>query len=158
MTSRFTRAILALALALFVGLMLAGGEAWAAAPPTLEVQTIGSGIVTASGISCGAGNLACSTAYANDPTSVTLTATPSAGWTFVRWDDDAGLVCATPTCTLSVTGDMYATAVFTTSAAVQVATVTAAVTQDSGVPEGNVTDTSADSTIDCPNNNCSAPR
>lgn len=143
---------LALALAVAGGLLFAGAEASAAPPPTLEVQTIGDGIVTASGISCGAGQLNCGTAYGSS-VDVTLTATPSAGWAFDHWDDTGGACAAANPCTLTgITGDNHATAVFTTTSSVQSATLTTSVTQTHAtppVPEGTVTDASIDSPITC---------
>jgi uncharacterized repeat protein (TIGR02543 family) len=140
------------AVAVVCGLLLGGADASAAPPPTLEVQTIGVGIVTASGINCGATRLLCGTAYGSS-VDVSLKATPGTGWTFSRWDD-TGTGCDgtnTNPCTAltAISGDNHATAVFTTTKSVQSATLTTSVSDDSGTPEGTVTDPSADSPISC---------
>ena len=156
MVSRRTRASVALAFAVVFGLLLAGGTSWAAPPPTLEVQTIGAGTVKATGISCGGGHLTCATAYGSS-VDVTLTAVPASGWTFKQWDDD-GAGCPTNPCTLpSINNDNFVTAVFATTNAVQLATLTTSVTFDDSTPpvaEGSVTDPSLDSPISCPAGSC----
>jgi len=149
-SQRGRSAWLALALAVVCGLLFAGGDASATPPPTLEVQTIGAGVVTGTGISCGSSHLACGTAYGSS-VDVTLKATPATGWTFVRWDDDAAGCGATATCTLpAISGDNHATAVFSTTKSVQAATLTTSVSEDGGTPEGTVTDGSTtDAPITC---------
>ena len=72
----------------------------------LTVTNVGNGTITSNpvGIDCGTD---CSESYASG-TSVTLTATPSAGNTFVGWSRD----CTGLTCTLSMTAAKNVTATF----------------------------------------------
>ena len=79
-------------------------------PYTLTVARggTGTGTVTGSGITCG---VTCSTTVASG-TSITLTATPAAGSSFVSWAN-----CNTPsgtTCTMAMTADKTVTATFNT--------------------------------------------
>ena len=77
-------------------------------PYTLSVTTSGSGSVTSSpaGISCGA---TCSASF-NYGTAVTLTASPSAGYSFSGWS--GGGCSGTGTCTVTLTGNTTVTATF----------------------------------------------
>jgi uncharacterized protein YjiK len=74
---------------------------------TLNVEVTGSGTITSSpsGISCGSD---CTQEYSNT-TSVTLTATPSAGFSFVRWE---GACTGSGSCVVSMTSDRNVRAVF----------------------------------------------
>jgi uncharacterized repeat protein (TIGR02543 family) len=130
--------------ALSVALLLGAGSPPAQAattPPTLKVEVIGMGKVTGLGINCGAGGLTCYSAYGTDPQPVSLTATASSGWTFSHWEDG----CSGASCSPSVTGNMTATAIFTTANAVQTATFGVSPTAD----DGAVTNGSASYPIDC---------
>jgi len=73
---------------------------------TLLVSTSGSGTVTSndSKINCG---LTCSATYTSG--SVTLTASPSSGWTFVGW---GGNCSGTGSCSLTMNGNKSVTATF----------------------------------------------
>ncbi|CAK0749893.1 exported hypothetical protein [Gammaproteobacteria bacterium] len=75
---------------------------------TLTVTKTGSGTVTSNpaGISCDSD---CSESY-NSGTSVTLTATPAAGFTFAGWGGDCS---GTTSCTLSMTAAKNVSATFT---------------------------------------------
>lgn len=99
-------------LALLGAFALGGGAppASAAASPSLVIQVIGSGKVTGTGINCGLGKLACYAEY-DSANPQTLTASPSNGWTFTRWNDG----CTGPTnpCTTATPGgNQIVTAVF----------------------------------------------
>ena len=87
-----------------------GGSGFGAASLVVIKAGSGSGTVAGqqgSGIACGS---ACFSAYAKAGTSVTLTATPDAGFAFLGW---AGGGCTgTDPCTLPVNGAMLVTAVF----------------------------------------------
>lgn len=74
---------------------------------TLNVEVTGSGTITSSpsGISCGSD---CTQEYSNT-TSVTLTATPSAGFSLVRWE---GACTGSGSCVVSMTSDRNVRAVF----------------------------------------------
>ena len=74
---------------------------------TLNVEVSGSGTITSSpsGISCGSD---CSQEY-SDSTSVTLTATPSAGFSFDRWE---GACTGSASCVVSMSADRNVRAVF----------------------------------------------
>src|SRR5205823_7120880 len=126
-------------------LLLGAGSApaVAAAPPTLRVEVIGMGTVTGLGINCGAGNLTCYSAYGSQ--APTLTETPSTGWVFSGWADDTSGCAASTTCPVTLTGNNTATAVFTTSAAVQTATFGVSL----AAAHGAVTNGSTDYPIDC---------
>lgn len=82
---------------------------WASAVPTysLTVGLVGSGTVTSSpaGITCGTN---CSATFGGGRT-VTLTAVPAAGWTFVAWTGGCG---GSGGCTLSLQGDTTVIPVF----------------------------------------------
>ena len=135
----------ALLLAAVIALVAGGSVARAAAPPTLTIEVIGTGTVTGTGINCGVGNLTCYAAYAADPTPVTLTETPSAGWTFQGWED-SGIPCAAAaTCSPSVTGNETVTAVFASTAP----TVQTATYGVSLAGNGTVTNGSTANPIDC---------
>jgi uncharacterized repeat protein (TIGR02543 family) len=111
--------------ALLAALGLGGGAAPAAAAgsPTLKIEVIGAGRVTGLGINCGTGALACYAAYGTSPTAVTLKAAAAAGWTFSHWEDDASTCGTTATpCPVTVSNDMTATAVFTTTKVVTTST------------------------------------
>jgi hypothetical protein len=71
----------------------------------------GNGSVTATGINCGAGNTDCTEAYST-ATSVNLTATPAAGWRFLRWE--GALTGSTNPDTVSMSTDRSVTALFAT--------------------------------------------
>jgi hypothetical protein len=66
--------------------------------------------ITANGINCGDGNTDCSESY-SDGTSVTLTAVPDTGRSWVSWGDDASGSSAT-TGTVTMNSDKTASAVF----------------------------------------------
>ena len=135
----------AVACAVFSALLLlgvGGAPALAAAPPTLKVEVIGMGKVTGLGINCGVGSLTCYSAYGSQ--SPTLTETPSAGWTFVGWDDDTSGCAASATCPVTLTGNNTATAVFTTQAAVQPETFDVSLAGHGAVANG-----STNAPIDC---------
>lgn len=132
-------------LAAAIALVAGGSVARAAAPPTLTIEVIGEGEVTGTGINCGAGSLTCYAAYAADPTSVILTETPSAGWTFQGWQDSGATCAAAVTCTTSVSGNETVTAVFA-SASPTVQTATYGV---SLAGHGAVTNGSTANPIDC---------
>ncbi len=70
----------------------------AAGAADLKIEVIGKGTVTGTGINCGLGSSPATPPTARSATTVTLTATPSPGWTFVRWEDAAGLCCGVTTC------------------------------------------------------------
>jgi hypothetical protein len=74
---------------------------------TLTVSVVGSGAVTSSpsGISCGN---SCSASFTQG-VSVTLTAVPAAGWSFVAWTGACG---GTAACTLSLYNDAVVMPVF----------------------------------------------
>lgn len=134
-------------LAAAIALVAGGSVARAAAPPTLTIEVIGEGTVTGTGINCGVGNLACHSSYSADPTSVPLTATPSAGWTFANdWEDD-GSACSgiAGPCTVSVTGSKTVTVVFASTAP----TVQTAAYGVSLAGNGAVTNGSTANPIDC---------
>jgi hypothetical protein len=78
----------------------------------LAVGTMGSGTVTSSpgGISCGT---VCSAQFVSG-TSVTLTATPAAGWAFSSW---GGACAGTGSCTITMDGPKSVTATFIQTAA-----------------------------------------
>ena len=75
----------------------------------LSISTVGSGTVTSNtgGISCGA---TCSASYSTGA-SVTLTASPAAGYTFTGWS--GGSCTGTSTCVLTMSAAKSATATFT---------------------------------------------
>jgi phospholipase C len=88
-------------------------------PPTLVVTVsgaTGSGTVASNPgniAECGPGGEGCFGSFANG-TDVTLTATPSSGYTFTGW---SGAGCSgTATCSVTVTANTSVTATFTTSA------------------------------------------
>jgi uncharacterized repeat protein (TIGR02543 family) len=83
----------------------------AASSFTLQVNASGSGTVTSApaGINCG---VDCSESYASG-TSVTLTATPAAGYTFGGWN--GGGCSGTGSCTVSMTVARTTTATFVAS-------------------------------------------
>lgn len=138
----------AVACAVFSAVLLLGvGGAPARAattPPTLKVEVIGMGKVTGLGINCGVGSLTCYSAYGTQ--SPTLTETPSAGWQFSGWKDDALGCAGASSCPMTVTGDMTATAVFTTASAVQTETFGVSVAAGGAVTNGSDT---ANYPIDC---------
>lgn len=94
----------ALLAALVVG--VGGASARGLDTTTLLVEVIGGGQVSGGGgqIGCGAGGVACYATYVSG-TSVTITASAGAGWTFAGWDG-----CSTEsgaTCTVSLNGSDY---------------------------------------------------
>jgi hypothetical protein len=76
----------------------------------LTVTVTGGGLVTSSqpGIACGGGATACTADYLTG-TSVTLTVTPAAGWTFAGW---SGSCAGTSACIVSMTAARTANATF----------------------------------------------
>ena len=115
-----------------------------AGPPTDYTLTVarggtGTGTVTGTGINCGT---TCSTTVASG-TSITLTASPSAGSSFAGWTN-----CDTPsgtTCTMSMTANKTVTATF---ASIPVGALTVAVPTSSTTGSYNVT-------VDCSGGVCS---
>ncbi len=87
---------------------------------TLTVTTVGSGIVTASGINCGTD---CQQGY-NDGTSVTLTAAASGANVFVGWGGDCLSSDTKTTCTVTMTADRLVRATFGDGIPANVAFVT----------------------------------
>jgi hypothetical protein len=73
---------------------------------TLRATVSGAGTITGGGLSCGT---TCTTTHP-DGTAVSLTATPAAGQRFVRWTGACS--ATTPTCSVTLTGDATAGAVF----------------------------------------------
>ncbi len=82
----------------------------ATATLTVDLSGSGSGGVTSSpaGVSCGGSQTSCSAAFATG-TSVTLTATPTGGHTFLGW---SGACTGTDGCVVSLTGDRLVVATF----------------------------------------------
>ncbi len=82
----------------------------ATATLTVDLSGSGSGGVTSSpaGVSCGGSQTSCSAAFATG-TSVTLTATPTGGHTFLGW---SGACTGTGGCVVSLTGDRLVVATF----------------------------------------------
>jgi Divergent InlB B-repeat domain len=78
---------------------------------TLTVSVSGSGTVTGTGISCGNGATACTTTDHAANSTVTLTATPTAGGTFVGWSGGT-CVGTTTTCAVTFTSSKTVTATF----------------------------------------------
>ncbi len=76
-------------------------------PQTLDVAKVGSGTVTSdpAGIDCGA---TCSADFPEN-SSVTLTATPDAGWLFDQWNNDCS---GSGGCTVTMTADRFVQAAF----------------------------------------------
>ncbi len=109
----------ALLLVAAISVAVGGASAHAATtPPSLKIEVIGKGKVTGPGFNCGVGSLTCYASYASATPTVPLTEAPAAGWTFSGWTD--GATCGSATgCPVPVSGDTTATAVFTTTAAVQ---------------------------------------
>jgi uncharacterized repeat protein (TIGR02543 family) len=149
------RAGVVCALLLQMALVVGGGAATAraaaaAAPPTLKIEVIGAGRVTGLGIICGLANLACYSSYGTDHEAVTLTATAAPGWTFSGWEDGV-LGCGnTNPCAVAggVTGNMTATAVFTTTSVVKTSTFGVSLASPAN---GTVTNgPSSNYPIDCP--------
>jgi hypothetical protein len=141
-----TRYVPALLLGATIALVAGGSVARAAAPPTLTVEVIGNGQVTGTGISCGAGSLTCYATYSSAQ-MVTLTPTASTGWTFTGWQDDCG-----PTCSVGATGNLTATAVFSSTApTVQTATYGVSVAGKGTIANGSTTNQ-----IDCAPNSTPA--
>jgi Divergent InlB B-repeat domain/CARDB/Right handed beta helix region len=85
-----------------IGAYEAGGRV------TLSVSKTGGGTVTSSpaGVSCGA---TCAAPFDRD-TTVTLTVTPAAGWTFTGWG--GGSCSGTAPCTVTMSGNTSVTATF----------------------------------------------
>jgi uncharacterized repeat protein (TIGR02543 family) len=134
-----------------ISVALGGASAHAAGPPpTLKIEVIGKGKVTGTGINCGVGSLTCYSSYVSASPSVTLTEAPAAGWTFSGWDDAALTACpalpAPTTCAVPVSGDTTATAIFTTTAAVQSETFGVALASS---PTGTVANGSTNYPILC---------
>ena len=132
------------ALLLGAAIALGGGAppAYAAGPPTLQIEVVGQGTVTGTGINCGLGSLSCYSAYGSASTTVPLTPTPAAGWTFLHWEDAPG--CAA-TCTVAFAGSpVTATAVFETTNPVQTSTLNV-----SSSTIGAITDGSTNYPINC---------
>ena len=86
--------------------------------PTLSAAVTGQGTVTSSsgGISCPAGQ--CSATIPTG-TSVTLTATPAAGWSFAGWTGDC-VAETSPTCTEAINTPHASTALFDPSLTTEV--------------------------------------
>jgi len=83
---------------------------------TLSINpTPTNGTVTSSpaGINCGSGGSACSASFTSGST-VTLTATPDAGYTFAGWTGDCSS-CSTSTCTINMNANKTCSANFTPS-------------------------------------------
>jgi uncharacterized repeat protein (TIGR02543 family) len=69
---------------------------------------------TSSGINCGSGGSACSASFTSGST-VTLTATPSTGYTFAGWTGDCSGCGTSTTCTINMDDDKICSASFTAS-------------------------------------------
>ena len=132
--------------ALFAALALGPGGAPAGAapttPPTLQIEVIGQGTVTGTGIHCGRGSLSCYSAYGSS-TAVTLTEAPASGWTFSGWEDGAAACAAATTCPVAPGTNVTATAVFSTTGAVQTSTL------DVSSTNGDIANGSASYPVDC---------
>lgn len=127
---------------LLAGLVLgAPAPALGASPPTLQIEVIGQGTVTGTGIDCGLGHLSCYSAYGSS-SPVPLTEAPASGWTFSGWEDAASCGAAT-TCPVTPGASATATAVFTTTGAVQTGTL------DVSSTHGDIATGSANHTIEC---------
>jgi uncharacterized repeat protein (TIGR02543 family) len=89
----------------------------ASATATLTVTVVGNGTVTGGGITCGSGAMC----TANEPngSSVTLTAQPASGYTFIGWGATGGATgdCTgtQDTCTVQMSGAHSVTATFATT-------------------------------------------
>jgi uncharacterized repeat protein (TIGR02543 family) len=72
------------------------------------------GTVTSSpgGINCGSGGSTCSASFSG---TVTLTATPDAGYTFAGWTGDCSVCSTNTTCTINMNADKTCSANFTAS-------------------------------------------
>jgi uncharacterized repeat protein (TIGR02543 family) len=143
-------AIALLSAALFLG--TGGAPARAAGPPSLQIEVIGAGTVTGTGISCGQGSLSCYASYGS-ATPVALTAAPATGWTFSGWEDDASACAAVAANCLVTPADpaATATAVFTNTGALPTATLNVSTPSGgtSAPASGAVTNGSTDYPIDC---------
>ena len=109
---------------------------------TLTVTDSGQGTVTSNvgGINCVNGTGTCSATYSGG-TSVVLSASPAANWSFSGW---SGSSCSgTGTCTVAMNGNQNVTATFSQNASRYNLTV---------VDAGQGTITSTDTLIDCVNN------
>jgi len=104
------RAGLFCALVLQAFLWLGAGTAAAATPPTIQVDVVGSGSVSGSGISCGLGSVTCYSAYGSTA-AVTLTAAASSGWTITDWLSGSGATICGATTTCAVTPGTASTVV-----------------------------------------------
>jgi uncharacterized repeat protein (TIGR02543 family) len=94
----------------------------------LNVEIVGSGTVTGTGISCPGD---CSESYATD-SSVTLRASPASGFAFGGWGFDCTTAGGAATCTLAMNSSKLARATFT-QAAPTAQTLTVAVTGSGSV-------------------------
>jgi hypothetical protein len=92
-----------LLLLLALGVSGAGGRALVTT--TAVVQVIGQGKVSGGGgqIDCGEGAKSCYATYIA-ATSVTITASAPAGWTFAGWDESDDCSGTSPTCTIPLNG------------------------------------------------------
>lgn len=110
-------------------------------PPTLKIEVVGQGTVTGTGISCGLGSLSCYSAYGSTAAVALTAATTASGWSFSHWED--GCSGSTASCSATPGTNATATAVFTTTGAVQTSTL------DVSSTDGDVANGSASYPIEC---------